>query len=128
MSPTKRFNPPSTPTRGGRPPPPPPPSSLPSVRPRMGGDHEIMLLDNDVGDLRVRELQRKRLPVVAGVEGNVNAVLGAGVQEARPLWILADGVHVVRVPDAGDNRSPRPAEIAGLEEVRLAIILQVVLD
>ena len=87
-----------------------------------------MFLDDDVGHLGIGKIQRERLPLLAVVERYVDAVLASRVQEARPLHILAHGVHIVVVFDPCDDLFPRLAVVVGFEDVRLPIVLQVVLD
>ena len=55
----------------------------------MGRDGDRVVLDGDVGDLHVGQVQRQRLPGVAVVVGDVEAVLGAGVEQTLALRVRA---------------------------------------
>src|SRR5206468_9807932 len=90
-------------------------------------DDEIVVLDDDVRNLRVGKVQRERLPPLTIVERDVDAVFGPRVEEARAPGVLTHRVHVIVVSDAGDDLLPALSVIVGLEDVRLAVVLQVVL-
>ena len=85
-------------------------------------------LDPDVRDRHVGQVQRQRLPVIAVVVRDVEAVLRAGVEQAAARRILADGVHVVLRGDAGDDLRPRLAEVTRPEDVGREVAEQRLLD
>ena len=62
-------------------------------------DRDVARLDPDVVHRRVRQPVLQRLPVIAVVERDVEAVLRAGVEQAAPRRILADDVRVVVRPE-----------------------------
>ena len=63
-------------------------------------DDEVALFDRDVVDRRVGQVLPQRLPFRAVVERDVDAVLGAEIQQLRALGILADRAREVVGPDA----------------------------
>ena len=96
-------------------------------RSSVRGDHEIVIFHGDVRDLRVGKIERQRLPVVAIIKRNVDAMLGARIQKSRAFGIFAHSVNVVVAANAVDDLLPRLAVVAGLVDVRRAIVLQIIL-
>ena len=86
-------------------------------------DDEIAVLDGDVVDRRVRQVLPQRLPFRAVVERNVDAVLGAQIQQLRLLDVLANRAREVGRADAVGDRRPGLAVIVGPEDVRLEVVL-----
>ncbi len=72
----------------------------------MRGDHHIVALNHDIGNLHVRQIEREGLPMGAIVERNVDAVLGAGEQQALAHRIFAHGVHEIVFGNAVDDLGP----------------------
>ena len=62
-------------------------------RAAVRGDYEIVVLNDEVVHRRGRQIQFERTPVGAVVERNVDAALGARVEQSALLWIFADGAH-----------------------------------
>ena len=80
----------------------------------------------DVGHRCRRQVLLQRLPVLAGVERHEEAELGAGIEEAGLLGILADDAGRVIAGDAvlavGQQR-PGLAVVVGAIDVRLEVVL-----
>ena len=57
-------------------------------------DDEIVAVDLEVAHRRHRQVELQRLPVVAVVERDERAALGAGEQQAVALRIFLHDVHV----------------------------------
>ena len=96
-------------------------------RAAVGGDHHVVAFDHDIGDLRIGQIEREGLPLRAIVEGNVDAVLGAGEQQALAAGIFAHGVHEIVFGDAVDDLGPGLAVVGGLEDVGLAVVVLIIL-
>src|SRR5438045_1263775 len=54
-------------------------------------------------------------------------MLGAGEQKAALHWIFADRMHKVVLRDSVGDAGPRLTVVGGLEDVRLAIVVLVIL-
>ena len=105
------------------------PDAIEDVEPApVRRDDEIVRLDDQIADLRVGQVERKRLPVIAVVVRDVEAVLRAGVEQAAPRLVLADDVRVVVAADAGDDLRPGRAVVVRAEEVRREVVEQRLLD
>ncbi len=80
----------------------------------MGGHHQILLLDLEVGHLGQGKVLLEGLPVFPVVEGDEEPIVGTGVEKAPPIRILPDHSHgmVVR-----DSIGPVGEEIPGLSVV-----------
>src|SRR5450755_2220466 len=77
---------------------------------------------------RDRQVQLQRLPMCPVVERYIDAELGARVQQAFPLWVLAHRAHVGTLRYTGNNPRPGLASIMGLVNERLQIIELVPVD
>jgi hypothetical protein len=62
-------------------------------RATVGCDHEIVVFDYEVVHRRSWQIQLEWPPIGTVVEGDVNAVLGCGVEQSALLGIFADGAH-----------------------------------
>ena len=60
-------------------------------------DDEVAVADGDVAHGAVRQVQLERLPVLAVVEGDEDAGLGARVEQSAALGILAHDVDEAAV-------------------------------
>ena len=94
----------------------------------MGRDREIVAVDPDVRHLRVGQSLCERTPVIAVVHRDVEAVLGAGVEQSAADAILAHDVRVVVRGDSVHDLRPRPAEVVRAENVGREIFEQRFLD
>src|SRR5579864_2022043 len=98
----------------------------------VGGQHQVAeaLLHGDAVDRGVGQAARQRLPAPAVVERDVEAVLGAQVEEAAPRRVLAQGMDVGEraARDAVDDRRPGAAVVPGLEDERIAVVDLVQVD
>ena len=88
----------------------------------VGGDDEVVPVDLDVAHGDPRQVELQGLPALAVVERDVHAELGGGVEQAPPLGVLADRVDEVAVADAGHDRLPAPAAVAGAVDVGPAVL------
>ena len=89
----------------------------------MRPDHEVALLHRDVVHRRVRQVLPQRLPVGAIVKGDVDAVLGAQVQEFRHFDVLANRTREVFRRDAVHDLRPGLPVIVRAEDVWLEVVL-----
>src|SRR5215472_14749 len=89
----------------------------------VGGDHEVAAFDDEIGDLRIGQVQREGLPLRAVVEGNVDSVFRAGEEQTAAAGIFTDGVNEIVVGDAVDDLAPCFAVVVGLEDVGVAIVV-----
>ena len=71
----------------------------------------------EIGHRRHRQVAREGLPVCAGVVRQVDARLGAGVEQAAALRILAHDAHGLARPEAARDARPASPVIDGLERV-----------
>ena len=81
------------------------------------GDGEIVAVDDEIAHGSDGHVDLKRLPMVAVVEGNVDAQLGGGVEQAILLRVFLDGVDVGAVGDSGDDVLPGLAAVVGAIDV-----------
>ena len=89
----------------------------------VGRDDEVALFNRDVVHRRVGQVLAQRLPFRPVVERDVDAVLGAEIQQLRALDVLADRAReVVRRKAVGDG-GPGFPEVVGPEHVRLEVVL-----
>ena len=70
----------------------------------MGGGDEIIAVDSQVVDGRDRHAVLQRRPVLAVIEGDEYAELGAGVQQAAAHRVLAHHVDDRARRQAGGDR------------------------
>ncbi len=93
----------------------------PEAAPLRRGD-EVVLADGQVGDWHGRQVQVERLPVVAVVEGDEHAALGAGIQQSPPLGILAHDAYEVVLRQIVVDLVPVIAVIRHLVDVRPEVV------
>ena len=83
-------------------------------------EHQVLLVDDQVGDGGHREVELERLPVRAVVEGDEHAVLGGGVEKPLPVGILPHRPYPLvggdPVRPVGEQRPALP-EVVGAEDV-----------
>ena len=72
-------------------------------RTAVSGDGEVVIVNDEVVNRRVRKIVLKRLPVRAVVKGNPDAGLGPRVKQSFAPGIFAHGVDVGIVRQAGDD-------------------------
>lgn len=97
----------------------------PEASPIGGHRHVVkVLLHGDPVDRRVRQVGLHRLPVLAAVEREVEAVLGAGEEQSAAHRVLADAMSVAEhaMGNAIGDSSPGLAVVGGLEEEKIAIV------
>ena len=75
-------------------------------RAALGGDDQVVALHDHVGDRDDGQVALERLPVRAVVERDVEAGLGAGVEQAAADRVFAHDAREGRVGDAGDDLRP----------------------
>ena len=75
-----------------------------------------------------RQVELQRLPMPAVVEGHVDALGRAGIQQAAPRGIGAHHRHEFSRRQPGIDLGPRLAEVAGAQHVRAELILALVVD
>ena len=56
-------------------------------------DHQIVAVDDQIADRRMRQVQREQLPVVTIVERHIHLALRACIEEAFDFRIGAYNVH-----------------------------------
>ena len=79
-------------------------------RPAMRRHGKIVAVERDVANRGRRQVELQRLPVVAIVERDENARLGAGEEQSLPFRVLSHGVDVRRgLQPLGDGRPRLPA-------------------
>src|SRR6185437_1525197 len=66
----------------------------------VGGDGEVIAVDDDVPHGGDGHVELEWMPVVAVVEGDVDAELGGGVEEALLFRVFADAVDEGAAGDA----------------------------
>src|SRR6202043_3127833 len=85
-------------------------------------EDEIVVVNPKVAHRRVRKIELERLPMVAVVEGNPNAIFRAGKKQASAHMIFADCVNRRAVRQAAGNQLPGLAAVPGAIYVRLEVI------
>ena len=93
----------------------------------LGGDHEVAVMDLEVGDGRHRQVELERLPPDSVVERDIHPVFRAGEQEALSLRILPDRANEVTRADAvvAGQEAPGGAVVVRPEYVRREVVLAV---
>src|SRR6185503_1410254 len=91
------------------------------------GDHEVVILDDDVGDLYVGKVERERVPVGAVVPGDVGTVLRSGVQQAGASRVFAHHVDVVVATHPRDDLRPGAAEVMCSIDVGRPVVVLIIL-
>ena len=95
----------------------------------LGRNHQVVALDLQVGDRRDRQVELERLPVGAVVERDVEAELGAGVEQPLARRVLAHDAHEVvgrNAVLAVGQQIPVGAVVVGAEDVRPEVVEPVV--
>src|SRR5690349_9219657 len=89
-----------------------------------------MLLNRHSVDGRVRQSGLQRRPKLAVIEGDVQAVLGAEIQEPPPNGILTNDVRVAQwaLRNSIDDQLPAAAVVVRLVDPRIAIVLLMRVD
>src|SRR5205085_5389596 len=93
----------------------------------MGRDDKVVLLDEEIGYLHVRKIQREGLPAVAIIPRDVDPVLRSGVEQTAALRIFANGMDEIVAANAADDLRPRLAEVVGAIDVGRAVVVLVIL-
>ncbi len=92
----------------------------------VGRDHQVVepLLHHDAGDRGVGQVGLKREPPVAGVERDVDGVLGAQVEQPGTHRIFGNrpGVAQPALRDPGHDQGPAAALVAGPVDERVAAV------
>ena len=95
-----------------------------------GGDDEVAEagLDGEPGDGGVGQVELQGVPVLAVVEGEEDAVLGGGVEEAGAGGVLLDAVDGAEkgVGDAAADGGPGGAVVGGFVDEGIVVALEVV--
>ncbi len=97
-------------------------------RAAMRGHNQVIVLYREVVNGCSGQIEFQRLPVRTIVEGNVDAVFRAGIEQAFALWIFADSVDITVVGHAGDDFRPGLAVVGCFENVRAKVIELVAID
>ena len=84
----------------------------------MSRHDEVVIFHHQIVDRRGRQIHLQRLPMRAVIERNINAELGAGVEQAAAFRIFAHGVDVGAVGDSVGDGGPALAGVAGLDKCR----------
>ena len=91
-------------------------------------DDQIVAVNREVAHGRGRQVQLQRLPVVAVVERDEDAELGAGVEQTAPLRILFDRLQVDAGRKTARDLLPRLAGIARAVDVRFVVLEPMTID
>ena len=94
----------------------------------MGGNDQIVTVNDEVVDRSCRQIKLQRLPVRAVIKGNPRARLGAGIEQALALRIFPHGMNVGAVGESASDWRPGLAEVSGFKNVGLEIIEPVGVD
>ena len=94
----------------------------------VGGDGEVVAVDDDVADGGGGHVVLERVPVDAVVQADIDAELGGGVEEAFGLGVFLDGVDVGAGGDAGGDLGPSLAAVAGFVDVGGGVVDAVAID
>ena len=73
----------------------------------MGGDHEIVAGHREIMERGLRQIELQALPVRAVVEGDEDAGLGGGVEQAAFRRIFAHGMHDGAIRQAAHRGASR---------------------
>ena len=102
-------------------------SSTQNERPCVADD-EVAVPHVDVADRAVGQVELQRLPVIAVVEGDEDAGLGPGVEEAAPDRILAHDVDEAARGNSRGDRAPALAAVARAVDVGRDVVEPVPVD
>jgi hypothetical protein len=86
-------------------------------RASVRGQHEIVVFDDQIVDRRDRQVDLQRAPVRSVVEGDEDAALGAGIEQAFSLSGLLLQRDERSIGNAGGDAGPRRSVIGGLVDV-----------
>ena len=92
------------------------------------GDDQVVVPLVEITDRGHRQVELQRLPVVAVVERDVDAELGAGEEQPRADLVLANRVHVGAVRDPAVDLLPAPAAVLRAVDVRVEVVELVGVD
>ena len=87
----------------------------------MRRDHHVLVLDDKVGHLNVRQIQRQRLPLRTIGGRHEDAVFGAGEQQTGAYRVLANHPHECAGGNSIGYRGPRGAVVIGAPRVGSAV-------
>ena len=76
-------------------------------------DHQIPVLDHKTGHRDVGQVEREAGPLGSVVEGDVDAVLRTGVEQAFSVRVLAHHPHEVVTANAVDDLGPALSIVVG---------------
>ena len=94
----------------------------------VGGDDEIVVLDDEIVDRGGGQIQFERAPVCAVVEGNIDAGFGSGVEQAALLGIFANGANEGAIGNAVGELGPGLAVVGGFVDVGFEVVALVAID
>ena len=92
-----------------------------------GGD-QVTAVDINVADGGDGQIELQWLPVLAVIEGGVDAEFGSGEEQVALLGVFADGADKVVLGDAVDGELPGFAVVVGDVEIRLLIVEAMTID
>ena len=92
-------------------------------RPPMRGDYKVVAFDHEIVYRGSRQIQFQRPPVRPIVEGNVDAVFGASIEQSALFGIFADGAHETAVGNSVGELRPGLAIVGGFVDIRLQIVV-----
>ena len=91
---------------------------------KRGGD-EIRAVNCQVGNIGGGQIQLQRLPVIAGIERNIDRVGSAGEQESLAAGIFANRARHARLGQASDDFLPRLSRVARAIKIRMHVAWRV---
>ena len=97
-------------------------------RPPVRRNHQVMILDDEIGHLRHRQIHRERLPRRPVVPRHVDGPFGRSIEHPGPDRILTDGPHEVVAGNPADDLRPRLSVVGGFPHVRAAVVVHEVPD
>ena len=94
----------------------------------MGREDQIVVLDDKIVHRDRRQIEFETLPIRAVVEGNVDAVFGAGEEKPGLLRIFPDGADEGAVRNSVHELRPGGSVVGGFEDVRAVVVVLVAID
>src|SRR5229473_2510937 len=92
------------------------------------GDHQIVVMHDEVADRSSGHIEPQRLPGIAIIEGDVDAQFRAGIEQAFAYRIFADAIEEAAFGNAGGGALPGFAEVTRTVEIWFQVFEAVTVD
>src|SRR5260370_2183626 len=92
------------------------------------GDHQIVVMHDEVADRSSGHIEPQRLPGIAIIERDVHAHFRAGIEQAFAYRIFADAIEEAAFGNAGGGALPGFAEVTRTVEIWFQVFEAVTVD